>query len=215
MVSNTSLFASQDQEKGNSVKSLAVSLSFFVSFSDENRTELNIKNLTSEISIIIPRNDKERRNTEGGVNSKTYQVHSFTIEQNASTVHIRAEWEVSVDLELYVRKGGEPKPLEGVYDFSDTLPLGCRQGVNSSNSSDPSGCELFLSNDALNRTAAGTYYVLLRYVPNDSLSEEEKAKITSDDTIPYNFSVYTSMCLYYDVDREVWSTEGTKVRENN
>ena len=211
MVSNTSLFASQDQEKGHSVKSLAVSLSF----SDANHSELNIKNLTSEISIIIPRNDKERSNTEGGVSSKTYQVHSFTIEQNASTVHIRAEWEVSVDLELYVRKGGEPKPLEGVYDFNYTLRLGSRQGVNSSNSSDPSGCELFLSNDALNWTAAGTYYVLLRYVRNDSLSEEEKAKIPSDDTIPYNFSVYTSMCLYYDVDREVWSTEGTKVRENN
>ncbi|XP_068673513.1 polycystin-1-like [Montipora foliosa] len=207
MVSNTSLFASQDQEKGNSVKSLAVSLSF----SDGNHSELNIKNLTSEISIIIPRNDKERRNTEGGVNSKTYQVHSFTIEQNASTVHIRAEWEVSVDLELYVRKGGEPKPLEGVYDFNGRLQLGSRQSVQSSTSLDPSGCELFLSNDALNWTAAGTYYVLLRYVRNDSLSEEEKAKIPSDDTIPYTFSVYTSMCLYYDVDREVWSTEGTKV----
>ena len=211
MVSNTSLFASQDQEKGNSVKSLAVSLSF----SDENRQELNIKNLTSEISIFIPRNDKERGNTEDVVSSKEYKVHSFTIEQNASTVHIRAEWEVSVDLELYVRKGGEPKPSEGVFDFNDTLRLGSRQGVNSSNSSDPSGRELFLSNDALNWTAAGKYYVSLRYVRNDSLSEEEKAKITSDDTIPYNFSVYTSMCLYYDVDREVWSTEGTKVRENN
>lgn len=87
--------------------------------------------------------------------------------------------------------------------------------MNLFNFLDLLGCEFFLFNDVLNWIVVGMYYVLLWYVWNDLLLEEEKVKIFFDDIIFYNFLVYILMCLYYDVDREVWFIEGIKVRENN
>ncbi|CAH3036848.1 unnamed protein product [Porites lobata] len=49
------------------------------------------------------------------------------------------------------------------------------------------------------------------YTKNDSLPVEELKKIGSDDTVPYNFSMYTSKCMFYDEKKNVWSTDGLKV----
>ena len=212
MVSNIlDLYPVKDREEGNPVSSDAVSLSF----SKEKGKELEIKNLTLEISIIIPRSEKERRGGDkakkGSMGSDRYSIHSFEIENNASAVHLRVEWAVNVEIDVYVRKGNKPIPQGGLYDFNDTLRVGSHFNTSSSNSSERSGVEIFLSNDALNWTAAGKYYVALRYVKNDSLLREED-KISVDSPIPYNFSIYTSMCVYYNVEKGAWSTDGLKVR---
>ena len=186
-----------------------------LSFSEEEGEERNITNLPSEISIIIPRSEKERsggdKAKKGSMGSDRYNIHSFEIENNASAVHLRVEWAVNVEIDVYVRKGNKPIPQEGLYDSNDTLRLGSHFNASSSNSSERSGVEIFLSNDALNWTAAGKYYVALRYVKNDSLLREED-KISVDSPIPYNFSIYTSMCVYYNVEKGAWSTDGLKVR---
>ena len=212
MVSNIlDLYPVKDGEEGNPVSSDAVSLSF----SEGKGDELKIDNLPSEISIIIPRSEKERRGgdkaKENSMGSDRYSIHSFKIENNASAVHLRVEWAVNVEIDVYVRKGNKPIPQEGLYDSNDTLRLGSHFNASSSNSSERSGVEIFLSNDALNWTAAGKYYVALRYVKNDSLLKEED-KISVDGTIRYNFSIYTSMCMYYNVGKGAWSTDGLKVR---
>ena len=192
----------------------AVSLSFSEEEGEEQRAkseDRKIKNLPSEISIIIPRSEKERRGGEkakkGSMGSDRYSIHSFEIENNASAVHLRVEWAVNVEIDVYVRKGNKPIPQGGLYDFNDTLRLGSHLNASSSNSSEKLGVEIFLSNDALNWTAAGKYYVALRYVKNDSHYKEED-KIS----VRYNFSIYTSMCMYYDEERGSWSTDGLKVR---
>ena len=186
-----------------------------LSFSEEEGEERNITNLPSEISIIIPRSEKERsggdKAKKGSMGSDRYNIHSFEIENNASAVHLRVEWAVNVEIDVYVRKGNKPIPQGGLYDFNDTLRLGSHFNTSSSNFSERSGVEIFLSNDALNWTAAGKYYVALRYVKNDSLLREED-KISVDSPIPYNFSIYTSMCVYYNVEKGAWSTDGLKVR---
>ena len=214
LVSNVlDLYPVKDREEGNSVSSDVVSLSFSV---DGN--ELEIDNMPSEISISIPRSAKERsggdKAIEGSMGSDKYTIHSFEITHNASAVHLRVEWSVNVEIDVHVRKGNKPSPQDGLYDFNDTLRLGSQLNASSSNSSERSGVEIFLSNDALNWTAAGKYYVALRYVKNDSLPKEED-KISADGTIRYNFSIYTSMCMYYNVLRGAWSTDGLKVRDIN
>ena len=208
MVSNIlDLYPVKDGEEGNPVSSDAVSLSF----SEDKGDELKIDNLPSEISIIIPRSEKERRGgdkaKENSMGSDRYSIHSFEIENNASAVHLRVEWAVNVEIDVYVRKGNKPIPQEGLYDSNYTRHF----NASSSNSSERSGVEIFLSNDALNWTAAGKYYVALRYVKNGSLLREED-KISVDSPIPYNFSIYTSMCVYYNVEKGAWSTDGLKVR---
>lgn len=186
-----------------------------LSFSEEKGGQPDICNLPSEISITIPRSEKERRGgdkaKEGSMSSDRYSIHYFEIENNASAVHLRVEWAVNVEIDVYVRKGNKPIPQGGLYDFNDTLRLGSHLNASSSNSSERLGVEIFLSNEALNWTAAGKYYVALRYVKNDSLLREED-KISVDGPIPYNFSIYTSMCVYYNEGKGAWSTDGLKVR---
>lgn len=196
------------------VKSDLVSLSFYESKGEDSREEYNVKDLEKEISVIVPRAKGSRpEKTPSKLDAKKYMKHSFNVTHNAFTVHIRVEWKIRVEVELYIKKGSEPKPAEGVYDFNETLKLGGHFNANSSNSSsDSTSSELFLSNDALNWTAAGTYYVKLRYKANGSLPEQEKANMGPNGGVPYNFSVYTSMCVYYDENKKSWSTEGTKVR---
>ena len=209
MVSQTNLHSGI--EGAELVKSNLVSLSFYDSNVKGVRKEYHVKGLEKEIRVKVPRKKGHPNKTPHKLKSKDYTKHSFNVTQNASTVHIRLEWKVRVEVELFVKKGSQPKPTEGVYDFNETLKLG-GHNANSSNSSEPTSSELFLSNVALNWTAAGTYFVQLRYKANSSLPAEEKAKMNSDDTVPYNFSVYTSMCMYYDENKQKWSTEGTKVR---
>ena len=208
MVSNLlDLYPVKDREEGNNVSSDVVSLSF--SEGDELKI---IKNLPSEISIVIPRSEKERsgddKATEGSMGSDRYSIHSFEIENNASAVHLCVEWAANVEIDVYVRKENKPIPQGGLYDFNDTLRLGSYLNASCSNSSERSGAEIFLSNDALNWTAAGKYYVALRSVKNDSLHYKEEDKIS----VRYNFSIYTSMCMYYNETRGAWYTDGLKVR---
>ena len=213
MVSATNLYSGS--KGGKLVNNKLVSLSYSELKPNGSQGEINVKNLEKEISVMLPRNEKaEPLSVEKGkLYSGKYSEHEFNITHNASAVHIQVGWGVSVDVELYVSKGSKPKPLEGVYDFNTTLQLGRHLSVNTSNSTDPSSHrELFLSNDDLNWTAEGTYFALLRFIENNSLPEKERAKIDSDGTIPYNVSIYTSMCMYYDEKKDVWSTEGMKVR---
>lgn len=200
-------------ERAELVNSKLVSLAFYTLEEGDRRYEHSVSNLTEKISIILPRSEKEGRPTvvQAKLHSDKYKLHRFTVTENTSTVHIRVGWQVSVEVELYLKKGSEPKPAEGVYDFNVTFQDGENRCMNSSNSSEPSISELFLSNDDLNWTAAGMYYAFLRYKGRVSLPEE-KAKMDSDGAISHNFSVYTSMCMYFDEKRGVWSTEGTEVR---
>ena len=195
------------------MNSKLVRLSFSVA-----RKEFTVINLKEEeaISIIIPRRGNEKFPDDREpvkLYSNKANLHTFNETSNESAVNIRVEWQVDVEMELYVKKGSEPKPNEGDYDFNVTLKRGEHSNANSSKTSDSTASELFLSNDALNWTAEGTYFVSLRFKDNGSLPAEEKAKMTSDGAVLYNFSVYSSMCRYYDERKNAWSTEGTKVRK--
>ena len=122
---------------------------------------------------------------------------------------VQVAWNISVAVQIYIKKGSRPRPEESVYDFNATFRLGGRYSDDSTNFS---LCKLFLSNDDLNWTAAGQYFVMLGYTKNDSLPLEELDKIGSDGTVPYNFSMYTSKCMFYDEKKNIWSTDGLKVR---
>lgn len=215
MVSATNLYSGG--QGAELVNSKLVRLSFSVANGSESKMELTIKDLKEEeaISVIIPRRGNEKLPDDKApckLYSNKANLHTFNETWNESAVNIRVEWQIDVEMELYVKKGSEPKPNEGDYDFNVTLKRGEHSNANSSNISDPNASELFLSNDALNWTAEGMYFVSLRFKANGSLPAEEKAKMTSDGAVLYNFSVYSSMCRYYDERKKTWSTEGTKVR---
>ena len=170
-----------------------------------------MEGLEEAISVSLPRNNTSKNppEQEGKLHSAKYSIHEFNITENASAVTVQVAWNISVAVQIYIKKGSRPKPEEGVYDFNATFRLGGRYSDHSTNLS---RCELFLSNDDLNWTAAGQYFVMMGYTKNDSLPVEELKKIGSDDTVPYNFSMYTSKCMFYNETKNVWSTDGLKVR---
>lgn len=191
-----------------------MSISFHQSNGDNNRSVVNVQDLEEgkEISVMVPRTDSDvdRRAFSGELESGKYTEHEFEIHDNMSALIIEVAPELAVDIELYVKKGDVPDPSKKVYDYNVTLSVGeLTPGVkNSSNSTDPSySYEYFLSNEDLNWTAAGTYFAFVRSKKpkNHSFTEEELTKV------PYNFSVISCSCWYYDEKNEVWTTKGVKV----
>ena len=213
LISNTNLYS--DAKGGDQVTDKIVSLSFFGSKDDGSvdvdGDECKVKGLKEEIRVVLPRNNtaKDPPVQDGSLRSDKYSIREFNLTENASAVTVQVAWNISVAVQIYIKKGSIPKPEEGVYDFNATFRLGGRYSDHSTNLS---RCELFLSNDDLNWTAAGQYFVMMGYTKNDSLPVEELKKIGSDDTVPYNFSMYTSKCMFYDEEKKVWSTDGLKVR---
>ena len=215
MVSNVNLYSGFEGHE--QITDKLVSLSFTGSKHDgsvEESKECKVTAVEDEIRVMLPRNDntKDHPVKIRNLHSDKYNVHDFNISDNASAVNIQVAWNVSVAVELFVSKGSRPKPEENLSDFNATLRLGGAYSVNSTNLS---YSELFLSNDALNWTAAGQYFAMLRFIKNDSLPEEEQERMKSDGTVPYKFSLYTSKCLFFDEQKKVWSTDGLKVRQMN
>ena len=213
LISNTNLYS--DAKGADQVTDKIVSLSFFGSKDDGSvdvdGDECKVKGLEEEIRVVLPRNNtaKDSPGQEGSLRSDKYNIYEFNITDNASAVTVQVAWNISVAVQIYIKKGSIPKPEEGVYDFNATFRLG---GCYSDHSTNLSLCKLFLSNDDLNWTAAGQYFVMMGYTKNDSLPLEELEKIGSDDTVPYIFSMYTSKCMFYNETKKVWSTDGLKVR---
>ena len=184
-----------------------------------NRSKVDVRKLEKgkEISVIVPRNkpDADRRAVSGELESGKFNEHEFEVHDNMSALIIQVSPDLIVDIELYLKKGAVPIPSKSVYDYNVTLSVGeSTPGVrevradNSSNSTGPSfSYEYLLFNEDLNWTAAGTYFALVRpkEPKNHSFTEEQLRKI------PYNFSVITCSCWYYDEVNEVWSTKGVKV----
>lgn len=195
-----------------------MSISFQESDGGSNRSKVNVKDLKEgkEISVMVPRNepDADRRAVSGELESCKSNEHEFEVHDNMSALIIEVSPDLAVDIELYLKKGDVPNPSKNVYDYNVTLSVGeLSPGVrvrvdNSSNSTGPSySYEYLLVNEDLNWTAAGTYFAVVRpkEPKNHSFTEEQLRKI------PYNFSVITCSCWYYDEKTEVWSTEGVKV----
>lgn len=184
-----------------------------------NRSKVDVRKLEKgkEISVIVPRNkpDADRRAVSGELESDKFNEHEFEVHDNMSALIIQVSPDLIVDIELYLKKGAVPNPSKKVYDYNVTLSVGeSTPGVravradNSSNSTGPSfSYEYLLLNEDLNWTAAGTYFALVGpKVPKNHSSTEEQLR-----KIPYNFSVITCSCWYYDEVNEVWSTKGVKV----
>ena len=213
LVSDQNLFSGG--KGAGQVTDKVVSLSFTGSKDDGSvdvgGKECTVEGLEEAISVSLPRNNtfKNPPEQEGKLHSAKYSIHEFNITENASAVTVQVAWNISVAVQIYIKKGSRPRPEESVYDFNATFRLGGRYSDDSTNFS---LCKLFLSNDDLNWTAAGQYFVMLGYTKNDSLPLEELDKIGSDGTVPYNFSMYTSKCMFYDEKKKIWSTDGLKVR---
>ena len=186
-----------------------VSFTFYTSV-NKSREEFSVKLLEpgKEISVMVPRKqpEVERHPTHDKLHTSKFKLHKFVILDNSSAVTIETKPELPVEVEMYVKVGGEPNPSQGEFDFNITLSAG---RTNSLNSTIPSSSyEYLLSNDVLNWTAAGNYSVMVRYkLPeNRSFTEDQLG-----DGIGYNFSVYTSSCLYHDPKTNIWRTDGVKV----
>lgn len=176
-----------------------VSMSFQEPKANNSRSKFKVEGLPEgkEISVMVPRFelnfDQEIKSDK--LHSTKFNEHEFDVKDNSSALIIDIRTEIPVDVELFVKRGSTLLP--------EPVLLG---GANSSNSTISSySYRYFLSNDALNWSAAGVYFAKLRYKkPNRSLAEE----LTE---VPYNFSVSSYICIYYDEKNETWSTRGVKV----
>lgn len=195
-----------------------MSISFQESHGGNNRSEVNVKGLEKgkEISVIVPRKEPEahRLTVSGELASGKCNQHEFEVHDNMSALIIEVSPDLAVDIDLYLKKGDVPNPSKNLYDYNVTLSVGeltpgvrVRNNRSSNSTSNSFSYEYLLFNEDLNWTAAGTYFALVRpkEPKNHSFTEEQLRKI------PYNFSVITCSCWYYDEETKLWSTKGVKV----
>ena len=172
---------------------------------------IKISNLSKPIDIWVPRSSY--------VNFTLYTMTYGVMLYRAFTV-------VKNELIAYLRFGKFPK--EDLYDHKFLVPKRefIDESANGTKSNKTKTREInpyifFISNQNLNRTAAGKYYVGIKY--NGTFKPVYEAKMSGTKVlytkyIPININLtmrtFTSSCLYWNTDNETWSTEGCTVSIN-
>lgn len=194
--------------------------SHFLSLEIRNTTtqeQLEIANLTEPVVLWIRKGDDALKPSTGEVEYTKTLKHSFVVKHNHSSINIEIDvlgvMKEQPSLVVYLRKGEEPT-MDGDKKDKVRVILQLHHANNESGRRNASNEEFrdpkvaFFSNEEFNGTAAGKYFVIIKY--NGTISGAEVPK--ENRTVKYSFSVYTSECLYWDELNETWIGEGCVVR---
>lgn len=127
---------------------------------------------------------------------------------NDSAIHVNV-YPDSCEYGFYVFIKQGSFPSESNYDYNYTLPHDGRwdfsSNCSSKSSNHSSAFKIFLSNKDLNHTAAGRYYIGIKFKPRNATNNV--------DILPVNFTaiLYTSSCMYWNVLNESWKSDGCVV----
>uniref|UniRef100_UPI003AAB5C42 polycystin-1-like protein 2 n=1 Tax=Centroberyx gerrardi TaxID=166262 RepID=UPI003AAB5C42 len=151
------------------------------------RTDIHLTNLTEMIEIFLPRtNASTVINNTIELKENTKALTTFNISDPYVTVFFSVEPSTNVSLLLLLAPGSPPNKT---YYSSSTI---------------------------LNRTVGYRWIVTPEML-------EQTTGVWYIDTVPFNstwdpgltleFTSYISKCMYWDIERELWSTDGCKVGE--
>lgn len=134
---------------------------------------------------------------------KQCNYHVLEVPKNHSSIFVEAiPSDPDAFVILYLRKGERPTRL--LHDFNYTISPNETQ-VNATEK-DKSRFMMFLSNDELNKTAAGTWKLAVCEEGGYTLPEEGNGALLS-----YNVSMFTAACMFLNETTGQFSDAGLKV----
>lgn len=168
---------------------------------------LMFRNLSKPVEMYLGRDaSKESAVVQPMTGTNLYFIRT-PVYINDSAIHVNIYPEsCDYGFDVFIKRGSFPS--ESSFDYNYTLPHDGQWDFSSNcsrSSNLSSAFEIFLSNEDLNHTAAGRYYIGIKYRPRN---------LTNDpDMFPVNFTaiVYTSSCMYWDSNNETWKSDGCVV----
>ncbi|XP_033646725.1 polycystic kidney disease protein 1-like 2 [Asterias rubens] len=182
------------------------------------RQEIKVRNLPQAIQIFVPKRTVARINyTEINMNrSATFAIaFGFTTTNNATVSVVVLPSDPDTQLTCCLRFQGNSSEAAGNITRADcymnaTLPLG-ESGYRL-----PTGDEERALRqsytwmiDGTHLQENGIYQVLCSVDESTATSDDEEP--SPDETITITTGVYSSQCLFWDDDEEMWGTMGCKV----
>ena len=127
--------------------------------------------------------------------------HKFQVTHNDSSInidlHLVGNCSERANFTLFLQKGQKPSVQKHM--FNATIPdpqvLVWQNASKSENT-------FFISNVDLNRDAKGTFYLGIKY---------NRPDIQCPEFMNYTANIFTSGCLYFDEERNVWKGDGCTV----
>ncbi|XP_031568814.1 polycystin-1-like [Actinia tenebrosa] len=160
-----------------------------------------IGNLTKPLELWIQKKGSRTNCHQGTLRYHETHYIQFTVARNESSINIDVldllnlvdRPEFAVSLKRNVRPNGD--------DEWQSLPTVDNQGRNSNS--------LLFSSNRWNNSAAGDYYVAVKY--NRTLANREISEENGNNALNYSLCAFTSECIYWDKGVEKWTGEGCKV----
>lgn len=188
---------------------------------------IKVSNLSKPIDMWVPRSSQ----ADLSLYTMAYGImfyRAFSVVENDTSIQVEILPEDNnTQLLAYIRY--EKFPKEDLYDFMFEVPRRkfIVESVNASISNRTKTREInpyifFLSNEDLNRTAAGKYYIGIKYNGTfepvyEAVKIENKVVYKQYIPLKVNFTMrtFTSSCLYWDTDNDTWNTEGCTVSKDD
>ena len=199
--------------------------------------KMNVSGLENPIEMMISRDGGPVNSTHNCVGHQEMVFHSITVNKNHSSIQVILHPTVNftgkqegylVHLFVYLKRGSRPSRED--YDFNISLPDLPPANPTSNNTTKKNLKDPYLmliSNEAMNRTAAGMWYVGVYYNTiispvqgegSDSGEQEnaggsgsEEEEVVAPPKACYDAFIFTSACVYFDEVNEKFSTGGMTV----
>lgn len=168
-----------------------------------------VKNLSEPISIFAATGQTPTVPALVTTSHKAMVYHKLTTEKNDTSLHFEVTpQDPYAHFLVYLKRGARPKQDD--YDFSLALPD--ESPVNVSFPKDR--YMFFISNADTNHTTAGEWYLGVYY--NGTITPQYKMDsgkiiVYIPNKVNYALRMYSSGCLFWDVESDKWSGDGCVV----
>ena len=167
---------------------------------------ISVLDLDDPIDIRLPRDPKPVPSRRLYVaTAKKMIFHKFEVKHNDSSISIDlnlvGNCSERANFSLFLQKDRKPSVIEHMFNITVPDPE-----VNDQYNGSKSPNTFFLSNVDLKRDAAGTFYVGVMY---------NRPGLDCPDVMNYTVNFFTSGCLYFDVERNIWKGDGCTVGFTN
>ena len=192
--------------------------------------KMNVSGVSKPLEMIISRKGGPINSTKNCVHHQDMVYHSINITKNHSSLQVIINPAVNftgkvvkppiIQFVVYVKRGS--RPTKEKYDFSKSLPDLSLIETSPSNTTEMvlNPNLMLISNEKLNRTAAGVWFVGVLYnttleveklaftEQTDLKTEEERKEELPLSEVCYELFIFASACVFLNTTSNSFSTAG-------
>ncbi|KAI8499581.1 hypothetical protein Bbelb_226320, partial [Branchiostoma belcheri] len=189
------------------------------------RGALPVHNLTQPVEVVTPRKDgavtvRTERAATAPIGHNLLTVHKFNVtgegsvhitlqpDEDNATVRLYLRYQAPPTRSTFNRTFTLPQPPEQLY----SIPIDDTKDIRA----DPYTVHIPMD-EMLEEAGEGEYYLGVEYIPRNDSENDVFWDDTDQDirehnvTLNYTIKIFSSKCLYFDVNTHLWRSDGCKV----